>query len=260
MSDNEILSVHFVSAFDFISSDSLIKLSDDIKLKLYAYYKTATIGPCNTPKPSLFDFVGRAKWDAWKSTGNMSQKEAMLRYIEVVENANVGWRRAGENDSEDSDYVDDENDENDQINQDSRGFAVSTLSHVEDGEEEKVLEPNIFSFAKEGKISDIIKLLDSTVVDINAKDKQGLTALHWASDSGQLKVVELLIERGAGINALTNEQETPLHYACLSEQLEVARYLYRHGANTTLQDDEGKTSFENCEQSFRELVIKDEEK
>ncbi|CAG8513984.1 8952_t:CDS:2 [Ambispora leptoticha] len=231
MSENEILSVNFVSAVDFISGDSSIKLSDDIKLKLYAYYKTATIGPCNTPKPSLLEFVARAKWNAWKSIGNMSQKEAMLRYIEVIENANK--------------------------NQDSRGFAVSTLSHIDDEAEEKFLEPDIFCFAKQGKISDIIKLLDSTV-DINTKDKQGLTALHWASDSGQLKVVELLVERGADVNALTNERETPLHYACLSEQLEVARFLYRHGTNITLQDDEGKTALENCKQSFRELVIKDD--
>lgn len=38
---------------------------NDFKLKLYALFKQATIGPCNTPKPGMMDFVNRAKWTAW---------------------------------------------------------------------------------------------------------------------------------------------------------------------------------------------------
>lgn len=33
----------------------------------------ATEGPCNTPKPGMLDFVNKAKWDAWKSLGDISQ-------------------------------------------------------------------------------------------------------------------------------------------------------------------------------------------
>ena len=38
---------------------------NDVKLKLYALFKQATVGQCNTKKPGMTDFVGRAKWNAW---------------------------------------------------------------------------------------------------------------------------------------------------------------------------------------------------
>lgn len=39
----------------------------------------ATAGSCRSakvPRPSFFDFVGKAKWDAWNSLGDMPQSEA----------------------------------------------------------------------------------------------------------------------------------------------------------------------------------------
>ena len=30
-------------------------------------------GPCNTQRPGVMDFVGRAKWDAWNSLGQLGQ-------------------------------------------------------------------------------------------------------------------------------------------------------------------------------------------
>uniref|UniRef100_A0A8C5RXL2 Enoyl-CoA delta isomerase 2 n=1 Tax=Laticauda laticaudata TaxID=8630 RepID=A0A8C5RXL2_LATLA len=58
--------------------------SNDIKLKLYALYKQATVGSCNIPKPSMLDFVNKAKWDAWNSLGSMTQDNARQSYIELV--------------------------------------------------------------------------------------------------------------------------------------------------------------------------------
>jgi len=56
------------------------KFSNDEKLKLYGYYKQATIGKCNTQKPSMFNLVDKAKWEQWNSLGNMSKEDAMLKY------------------------------------------------------------------------------------------------------------------------------------------------------------------------------------
>lgn len=36
--------------------------SNDMMLKFYSYYKQATIGACNIPRPGFWDAVGRAKW------------------------------------------------------------------------------------------------------------------------------------------------------------------------------------------------------
>uniref|UniRef100_A0A915IVL4 ACB domain-containing protein n=1 Tax=Romanomermis culicivorax TaxID=13658 RepID=A0A915IVL4_ROMCU len=36
--------------------------SAELKLRFYAYFKQATIGRCNEPKPAFWDVVKRAKW------------------------------------------------------------------------------------------------------------------------------------------------------------------------------------------------------
>lgn len=62
---------------------------NDVKLKLYALFKQATTGVCNTTKPKAFDFVGKAKWDAWNSLGSLSQDDAKKHYVSLV-NSLVG--------------------------------------------------------------------------------------------------------------------------------------------------------------------------
>ncbi len=54
-------------------------------LQLYALYKQATIGDVNTSRPGQFDFVGRAKWDAWQKLKGTSTKDAMQQYVDLVD-------------------------------------------------------------------------------------------------------------------------------------------------------------------------------
>lgn len=58
--------------------------SHAVMLKFYGYYKQASKGKCSQPKPSFWDVVGRAKWEAWNKCGNMTQKEAMTQYIDEL--------------------------------------------------------------------------------------------------------------------------------------------------------------------------------
>ncbi len=55
-------------------------------LKFYGYYKQATDGPCNRPKPSMFKVVEKAKWDAWNSVKNLTKDEAMIAYVNEIKN------------------------------------------------------------------------------------------------------------------------------------------------------------------------------
>ncbi|XP_026218087.1 enoyl-CoA delta isomerase 2, mitochondrial [Anabas testudineus] len=57
---------------------------NEVKLKIYALFKQATQGPCNTPKPGMLDFVNKAKWDAWKSLGSISEEEARQQYCDLI--------------------------------------------------------------------------------------------------------------------------------------------------------------------------------
>ncbi|XP_063779147.1 enoyl-CoA delta isomerase 2 isoform X2 [Pseudophryne corroboree] len=76
---------------DFEKAQNELKLlkkdpGNDVKLKLYALFKQGTQGTCSTPKPSMLDFVNKAKWDAWSALGSLSKDEARQSYIEIVSN------------------------------------------------------------------------------------------------------------------------------------------------------------------------------
>lgn len=55
------------------------------QLELYAIYKQATVGDCNTESPSFTDFFGRTKWDAWNELKGWSKERAMEQYIAKTE-------------------------------------------------------------------------------------------------------------------------------------------------------------------------------
>ncbi|KAJ3160203.1 hypothetical protein HDU86_001039 [Geranomyces michiganensis] len=57
--------------------------SSDEKLQFYGLYKQATVGSCTTPRPSMWDVVGRSKWDAWNKVRSMSQPEAKEAYVDA---------------------------------------------------------------------------------------------------------------------------------------------------------------------------------
>ena len=47
---------------------------------------------------------------------------------------------------------------------------------------------------------------------INEKNDQGVTALHYASFRGNVKIIKLLIENGANLYAKTNRKLNIFHY------------------------------------------------
>ena len=58
--------------------------SDNDMLSLYALYKQATEGDVSGKKPGMFDFVARAKFEAWEGLKGTSAKDAMQGYIDKV--------------------------------------------------------------------------------------------------------------------------------------------------------------------------------
>jgi len=57
---------------------------NDTMLKLYALYKQGSSGDVSGNKPGMFDFVGVAKYEAWKRIKGLSLDDAMNQYIELV--------------------------------------------------------------------------------------------------------------------------------------------------------------------------------
>jgi acyl-CoA-binding protein len=63
---------------------SLPPQSNETLLDLYALYKQATVGDVTGEPPGMFDFKGRAKFEAWSSRRGMSRDEARQAYAELV--------------------------------------------------------------------------------------------------------------------------------------------------------------------------------
>ena len=61
------------------------KPGNDTLLQLYSLYKQGSIGDVNTDPPSNpFDFVAKAKYEAWSSLKGKTSAEAMQQYVDLV--------------------------------------------------------------------------------------------------------------------------------------------------------------------------------
>jgi len=61
------------------------KPGNDTLLQLYSLYKQGSIGDINTDPPSNpFDFVAKAKYEAWASLKGKSTTDAMTEYVDLV--------------------------------------------------------------------------------------------------------------------------------------------------------------------------------
>jgi len=62
------------------------KPDNETLLKLYSLYKQGTEGDINTDPPANpFDFVNKAKHQAWFDLKGITKEEAMQQYVSLVE-------------------------------------------------------------------------------------------------------------------------------------------------------------------------------
>jgi ankyrin repeat protein len=68
--------------------------------------------------------------------------------------------------------------------------------------------------AETKELQEVLKSLkENKMADLNAKNKNGWTLLHFAASYGSLKLAEKLVRDGAQIDAQTNKGQTPLMIA-----------------------------------------------
>jgi hypothetical protein len=98
----------------------------------------------------------------------------------------------------------------------------------------------IFEAASEGKLHEIQKLV--TRKNVNDKDENGKTLLHYASENGQIDIIKVLINVGAVIDAQDGGGRTSLFLASNADKKETVNVLLNKGADPNIKDSNGDTA------------------
>jgi ankyrin repeat protein len=78
----------------------------------------------------------------------------------------------------------------------------------------------------------LVRSLIKQGADVNAAQGDGMTALHWAANHGDVEQTRMLIYAGARLEAATrNGNYTPLHFAAQGGKVAVIKALLQAGAN-----------------------------
>ena len=113
---------------------------------------------------------------------------------------------------------------------------------------EKNTPPNdaFWQAIRKGTVKEVRHYIEKENVDVNTKNKAGMTPLHLAVvfDSN-IDMTKYLIEKGADVNAKSNEDWTPLHFAApliaVGRSSEAAICLLENGADAYAKNSDGKT-------------------
>jgi ankyrin repeat protein len=88
---------------------------------------------------------------------------------------------------------------------------------------------------------ELVELLLTNKADVNAKDNDGETPLHFAAQEYDKDVAELLLAHKAKINAKNKDGETPLLLAASDGHKDVAELLLANKADVNAKDKNGST-------------------
>jgi len=112
-------------------------------------------------------------------------------------------------------------------------------------------KPKVASFDQDYSTFDIVKAtqygafervkeLIENGFDVNQRDEENVTLLHWASINNRKEIVKCFLEKGAIIDAIGGDlKSTPLHWATRQGHLSMAILLIQNGADPSILDGEG---------------------
>jgi len=108
---------------------------------------------------------------------------------------------------------------------------------------------------RNGNSAQVFSLLMRKSKLINAKDENGYSPLHWATNSGHTDIMENLISNGADIHAQDSDGDTPLHWAAYSGQKSATETLLNSGADIHRTNKNGDTPIHYAAQiGHRDIV------
>ncbi|EAU93205.1 hypothetical protein CC1G_10273 [Coprinopsis cinerea okayama7 len=251
----------FNAAVAYLSSPSYRgSPSNATKLELYALFKYTTTQSAKptSSRPGIFDFTGRAKWDAWAEIGSKyrSVEEAERRYVELARE--LGWDgvvpveassssssgpersserpKAEEGEEEEIQWDSSDDDESSQPPKaggsggggrgGGQGLGVTVSAVARPEEESSGDTKSLHGVVLNGDLSLLQDLLNKDpTLNLDAPDEYGYTPLHLAADRGHVEIVKFLLSKGANPTLKDPDEFTPLELAQVSGNEEIVAAL-----------------------------------
>ena len=123
------------------------------------------------------------------------------------------------------------------------------------GASAEVRANDVTDAVKRGDLAGLRALIQKKT-DVNAREADGSTALHWAVYRDDLEAADLLITAGANVRAATREEVTPLAMACLQGNLPIVERLLKAGADPRERGPNGETMLMYAARNGRVELIK----
>ncbi|MGV8122378.1 MAG: ankyrin repeat domain-containing protein [Candidatus Xenobiia bacterium LiM19] len=132
---------------------------------------------------------------------------------------------------------------------------ISDYLHAGVGGNEDEKYPNIFEAVKADDVNATADFIRKNPSLVNAKDRNGVTPLHWAIREGGRKAVQFLLSEGADVNVQDSFGRTPLGDASLRGQIDTAGFLIAGGADVNATNHRGETPLhEAALKGYREIA------
>ncbi|KAA0159361.1 hypothetical protein FNF28_05899 [Cafeteria roenbergensis] len=106
-----------------------------------------------------------------------------------------------------------------------------------------------------GDTAKVDHLLREKKIPVNCKDNDGFTALHRSCVTGNVDMVNFLLNAGAMVNEKDAYGDSPLHYACFCGHKAVVALLVDRGADPMRVSADGKTPVQSAEEEGHAEVV-----
>ncbi len=139
-----------------------------------------------------------------------------------------------------------------------KGNIEITRMLIESGAEtecgETLEDSPIFMAMDEGYMF-LALTLDAYDADVNRRDVEGNTYLHYAAQMSDVRMIGLLMDAGADVDATNDMEETPLHRAAQKGNEEAVEMLLAYGADINAEDAAGQTPLDVARGHAQELLF-----
>lgn len=79
----------------------------------------------------------------------------------------------------------------------------------------------------QGDLDALLQYIDDNG-DVNQRDRDNNTPLHWACQESHFDIVGVLMSRNSAVDPVNDLQSTPLHYACREVSRDSGRVSNEH--------------------------------